>query len=94
MQFATILKNFWVEFVAIANYIQNCLPTKVVHLMTPEQKWSEHKPTIFELKIFHNEIYMHILDKLKIKLDDKSLKFILLGCDEHSKAYTTCQLKF
>jgi len=30
---------------------------------------------------------MHILDKLKIKLDDKSLNCILLGYDEHSKAY-------
>ncbi len=37
---------------------------------------------------------MHILDKLKIKLANKSLKCILLGYDEHSKAYTICQLKF
>ncbi len=94
MQFATISKNFWVEVVAIANYIQNCLPTKVVHRMTPKQKWSEHKPTIFELKIFRSEIYMHILDKLKIKLDDKSLNCILLRYDQLSKAYTICHLKF
>jgi hypothetical protein len=66
MQFATISKNFWVEVVAIANCIQNCLPTNVVHHVTFEQKWIEHKPTISKLKIFHNEIYMHILDKLKI----------------------------
>jgi hypothetical protein len=89
MQFATISKKIWVEVVAIANYIQNSLPT-IVHHVTLEQKWSEHEPTISELKIFHNEIYMYIIDKLKIKLDEKSFKCILLRYDEHSKAYTTC----
>jgi len=29
---------------------------------------------------------MHILDKLRTKLDEKSLKCILMGYDEHLKA--------
>jgi hypothetical protein len=83
----TSSKNFCIEVVAIASSIQNCLPPKIVHHMTLEQKCSEYKPTISKLKIFRSETYMHILDKLRIKLDNKSLKCILLGYDEHSKAY-------
>jgi len=44
MQFATISKNFWVEVVVVANYIENCFPTKVVHHVTLEQNGMNISP--------------------------------------------------
>jgi len=53
--------------------------------MTFAKKWNECKPIIFHLKIFGSEVYMHILNKLGTKLNDKWC--ILIVYDEHSKAY-------
>lgn len=44
-------------------------------------------PYVFHSRIFGNEAYMHIMDNLKTKLDDKGSKCILIGYNEHSKAY-------
>jgi F420-dependent methylenetetrahydromethanopterin dehydrogenase len=37
---------------------------------------------------------MHISDKLRNKLDGKSLKYILMGYDEHLKANRLYQMPF
>jgi hypothetical protein len=37
-------QNFWVEVVAIANYIQNCFRTKVVHHVTPNKNGMNISP--------------------------------------------------
>jgi len=45
--------------------------------MTFAKKWNECKPIIFHLKFFGSEVYMHILNKLGTKLNDKWCILIL-----------------
>lgn len=41
----------------------------------------------FHLGVFGNIAHVHVLDKQKTKLDDKSEKFIFIGCDNNSKRH-------
>lgn len=55
--------------------------------MTPEEDWSGSKPSVEHFRVFGCLAYVHVPDSKRIKLDDKSMKCILLGVSEESKAY-------
>lgn len=61
--------------------------TLAVKDMTPEEAWSEKKPTVDHFRIFGCIAYSHIPDQKRKKLDDKGMKCIFLGVSEESKAY-------
>ena len=71
-------KNFWPEAVNWAVHILNRSLTLVVRNKTPEEAWSAIKPSVDHLRVFGCLAYVHILDKKRAKLDDKSLKCLLL----------------
>lgn len=80
-------KSFWAEAVACAVYVLNRCPTKSVRDKTPEEAWSERRPSIRHLKIFGCLAYAHVPDQLRKKLDDKGEKCIFIGYSDTSKAY-------
>jgi hypothetical protein len=89
MQFVGVSKKFWAKVIATTNYVQNHLPTKVVHQMILEEKWNECKPTLtFEFLV------VKPICTYWMKLDEKSLKCILLGYDEHLKANRLYHMPF
>lgn len=45
---------------------------------TPQEVWSRRNPNISHLKVFESVARVHILDKKRAKLDDKSEKFIFI----------------
>ncbi|PNX87863.1 retrovirus-related Pol polyprotein from transposon TNT 1-94 [Trifolium pratense] len=86
-------KTFWPEAVKWATYVMNRSPTLSVKNMTPEEAWSGNKPTVHHFRVFGCLAFAHIPDAQRTKLDDKSIKCILLGVSDESKAYKLCDPK-
>jgi transposase InsO family protein len=80
-------KRFWPEAVVWATYVINRSPTLSVKDVTPEEAWSGVKPSVGYFRIFGCLAYAHVPDAQRKKLDPKSIKCILLGVSEESKAY-------
>lgn len=55
--------------------------------MTPEEAWSGSKTLVEHFRVFGCLAHVHVPDSKRIKLNDKSMKCILLGVSEESKAY-------
>jgi len=62
-------------------------PTLAVRNKTPEEVWSGFKPSVSHFRIFGCIFHVHVPDNKRVKLDDKSIKCILLGVSEEFKAY-------
>ena len=80
-------KTFWLEAVNCAVHILNRSPTLAVRNKTPEEAWSGTKPSVAHFRVFGCLSYAHVPDSKRTKLDNKSLKCVLLGISEESKAY-------
>ena len=80
-------KEFWAEAVACAVYLSNRSPTRSVWGKTPQEAWSGRKPGISHLRVFGSIAHVHVSDKRRMKLDDKSESFIFIGYDSNSKGY-------
>jgi len=82
-----ISKNFWLEVVNWIVHILNRSLTLIVRSKTPEEAYSGFKPLVSHFRIFGYISHVHVPDSKRVKLDAKSLKCILLGVSEESKAY-------
>jgi hypothetical protein len=80
-------KRFWPEAVKWAAYVMNRCPTFAVKDMAPEEAWSGNKPSVHHLRVFGCLAHVHVPDVHRKKLDGKSIKCVLLGVSEESKAY-------
>ena len=82
-----VLKASWLKAANSMVHILNRSPTLVVKHMTPEGAWSGYKPSVSHFRIFGCIVYIHVPDNKRGKLEDKSLKWVLLGVSEKSKTY-------
>lgn len=80
-------KTFWPEAVNWTVYVLNRSPTLAVKDITPEEAWSGSKPAVDHFRVFGCISCVHIPDSKRIKLDDNSVRCVLLGVSEESKAY-------
>ena len=80
-------KTFWPEAVNWTVHVLNQSPTLAVKDRTLEEAWSGDKPSVEYFRIFGCISHVHISDKRRTKLDDKSLQCVLLGVSDESKAY-------
>ncbi|GAU47763.1 hypothetical protein TSUD_193000 [Trifolium subterraneum] len=80
-------KKFWPEAVNWATYVMNRYPTFVVKDMTPEEAWSGSKPYVHHFRVFGCLAHTHVPEAHRKKLDGRSIKCVLLGVSEESKAY-------
>ncbi|MCH80374.1 copia-type polyprotein, partial [Trifolium medium] len=80
-------KRFWPEAVKWATYVMNRCPTLSVKNMTPEEAWSDIKPSVHHFRVFGCIAYVHVADNQRKKLDNKSIKCVFLGISDESKAY-------
>jgi transposase InsO family protein len=80
-------KIFWPEAVNWAIHLLNRCPTFAVKDKTPEEAWSGFKPSVEYFKVFGCIGHVHIPDKHRQKLDDKSHRCVFLGLSQESKAY-------
>jgi len=80
-------KFLWGEATTTAVYILNRCPTKSVINMTPYEAIWNKKPDISHLRVFGSMVYAHKTQEKKDKLDETSIKCVLIGYSEQSKAY-------
>jgi hypothetical protein len=65
----------------------NRSPTHAVKNITPKEAWNGMKPSVHHFRVFGCVAHAHIPDVQRKKLDDKSIRCVLLGVSEESKAY-------
>ena len=82
-----IPKTFWAEAVNWAVYVLNRCPTLAVRDVTPEEAWSEMKPSVDHFRVFGCIAHVHIPEERRTKLDNRSITCVLLGVSEESKGY-------
>lgn len=80
-------KSFWPDAVQWANHVLNRSPTVIIKNMTLEEAWSGNKPSVEHFRVFGCVGYVHIPDVKRTKLDDKSVKCVMIGYSRESKAY-------
>lgn len=79
--------NLWEELVRTANYINNRCSTRALNLSTPFECLTRVKPNVSHFRIIGSTAYVHIPKEMRDKLGSKSLKCVLVGYDDQSKAY-------
>ena len=55
--------------------------------MTPQEAWSDDKPSVSHLRIFGCIAYAQVPETQRKKLDDHGEKCIFIGYSEELKAY-------
>ncbi|CAA7016056.1 unnamed protein product [Microthlaspi erraticum] len=83
----SVPRRFWAEAVQYAVHILNRSPSAALGEITPEEKWSQHKPSVEYLKIFGCVAFALVPYERRIKLDEKSVKCVMFGLSKESKAY-------
>lgn len=83
----SVPRKFWPEAVQYAVYILNRSPSATLEDVTPQEKWSNYKPTVEHLRIFGSIAYAMIPYQRRIKLDEKSMRCVMFGLSKESKAY-------
>lgn len=78
---------FWAEAVNWTLYILNRCPTLAVKNVTPQEAWGGVKPSMEHLRVWGCLAHAHVPNEKRRKLDDKSIKCVLLGFSEESKGY-------
>ncbi|GAU50271.1 hypothetical protein TSUD_131240 [Trifolium subterraneum] len=80
-------KNFWPDALKWATYVMNRSPTTSVKDLSPEEAWSGVKPFVLHFRVFGCLAYVHVPKNQRKKLDNRSIKCVLLGLSDESKAY-------
>ena len=80
-------KQYWAEAVSCAVYLLNRCPTRSLQVVTPQEAWSGHKPSVTHLQVFGYVAYAKIPDARRTKLDDKSEKCIFVGYGDRRMGY-------
>ena len=78
--------RFWGEATATANYLRNISPTKRLEV-TPEEKYSNKKPTYKHLRIFGAKVHFKDNFPQLKKLEDRSKEGMLVGYTPDGKLY-------
>jgi hypothetical protein len=77
----------WADACCIVVYILNKCPHRVLKEKTPEEAFIGEKPNVSHFRVFGSLVYIHVLEEKRTKLEPSSLKGILVGYSESSKAY-------
>jgi transposase InsO family protein len=79
--------SLWGEATSIAVYIQNRFPHKAPKEKTPEEVFTDKKPSVDHLRIFGSLVYIHVPKEKSTKLEPSGKKGTFVGYNETSKAY-------
>ena len=82
-----LTKTFWAEAARTAVYLLNRVPTVALEGVTPQEAWSNRKPSIAHLRVFGCKASMHIPKKNRNKLNMKAEKLIFIGYNEEALGY-------
>jgi hypothetical protein len=83
----SLLLYLWAKSCAIAFYLQNRSPQRILGKMTPEEAFTGRRPDVEHIRIFGCLTFSHVPSERRTKLDPTSQRGILVGYSEVSKAY-------
>lgn len=83
---ADLPKCYWAEAVSMAAYLIN-RSYNSTHGSTPEEKFTNRKVNVSDLKLFGNTVMVHVPKANRRKLDAKVSKMIFVGYDDTTKGY-------
>src|SRR5205085_11787596 len=76
---AGLPERFWAEAVHTATYLHNRSPTKSLEGKMPYEAWNGIKPDLSHLKVLGCDVFLHIPDEKRNKLQSKREKCLLMG---------------
>ncbi len=76
---ANLSPSLWAEAINTAAYLRNRCPTVAVKDMTPFECWFGRKPNVSSLRVFGCQVFVHVPDNKRRKLDSKSRICIFVG---------------
>ena len=79
--------NFWAKAVNTAVYLCNRSPTSSLKDSTLYEYWHNQKPDVSHLKVFGCNVFVHVPDQKRKKLDKKCISCIFVGYPGGSKGY-------
>jgi hypothetical protein len=77
----------WGEASMTTVYVHNRSPYRILKNMTPEEAFSEKKPSVEHLRIFGFPVYIDVPKDKRKKLEPSGKKGIFVGYTESSKYY-------
>jgi hypothetical protein len=80
-------QELWAEAVGTACYLVNRLSSLVLDVKTPQEVWTDKKPSLTHLKVFGCDAYIHVPKENMSKLDKKAKKCIFIGYKDGLKGY-------
>ena len=80
-------EEFWPKAVNWIVHLLNRCPPLAVKDKMPKEPWSGLKSSVEHFRVFSCIGHVHIPEKNRRKLDDKSLQCVFLGLSQESKAY-------
>ncbi|CAI7856590.1 unnamed protein product [Closterium sp. NIES-54] len=92
LQHSKLGSEWWGEASALAAWIRNHVPTKVLPGTTPFEAWTGTKPNLSLLRTFGCLCYYHVSDPLCHKLQPKSCAAIYLGIAANERAWRVWDL--
>ncbi|CAI7773623.1 unnamed protein product, partial [Closterium sp. NIES-53] len=92
LQHSKLGNEWWGEASALAAWIRNHVPTKVLPGTTPFEAWTGTKPNLSRLHTFGCLCYYHVPDPLRHKLQPKARAAIYLGIAANECAWRVWDL--
>ena len=83
---AGLPKELWAEAVNTANYIRCRSPT-AKRLRTPWELFYNQKPDVSQMRTFGATAYSHVPKEKRQKLDNRSIRGVMVGYAAHTKGY-------
>ena len=84
---ANLPQKFWAEAISTAAYLRNRCPTSSFKGATPYERWFGVKPDVEHLRVFGCNVYVHIPDEKRRKLDAKAVEGVFVGYPAGQKGY-------
>lgn len=83
----SVPRRFWPEAVQYAVHILNMSPSAALGDVTPEERWSNHKPSVEHMRVFGCVAFALVPYERRVKLDEKSIRCVFVEVSKESKAY-------
>ncbi|CAL8119301.1 unnamed protein product [Prunus armeniaca] len=80
-----IPKKIWPKAVNWTIHVLNRSPTLAVKNKTPKEAWSGFKPAVDHFREFGCVSHVHVSDCKRTKLNEKSVRCVLLGTDNNKE---------
>ncbi|CAL2240044.1 unnamed protein product [Prunus armeniaca] len=80
-----IPKKIWPKAVNWTIHVLNRSPTLAVKNKTPKEAWSGFKPAVDHFREFRCVSHVHVSDCKRTKLNEKSVRCVLLGTDNNKE---------